>query len=300
MRAEFKDYGQIAINPEDFSLSMTPRQENLLRQMMTKQEEADPEQVKKAENVLSWINKNYDVDEVEEQDGTHRAELKTGKSNVKEDLFIRLAKTPQNKFQAAVSKVRTIQNLAKAGSANISEPKGIPQERELPNTKENQKEILSKIEIQNPNKTVQFPNPNSPPSAETEEDKPNFVESNQSLMVPAEMKNEDSKFETTLRKSPKTQTADEPDFLEIKDKLKSLCIMESPWETFRKVWWTKILIWLKNVQEKVLGEGAVGLVTLALHKSTKEKVAIKQIDLQESEDILELGVNKKHSWYFMQ
>ena len=81
MRAEFKDYGQIAINPEDFSLSMTPRQENLLRQMMTKQEEADPEQVKKAENVLSWINKNYDVDEVEEKDGTHRAELKTGKSN---------------------------------------------------------------------------------------------------------------------------------------------------------------------------------------------------------------------------
>ena len=116
MRAEFKDYGQIAINPEDFSLSMTPRQENLLRQMMTSQEEADPEQVKKAENVLSWINKNYDVDEVEEKDGTHRAELKTGKSNVKEDLFIRLAKTPQNKFQAAVSKVRTIQNLAKAGS----------------------------------------------------------------------------------------------------------------------------------------------------------------------------------------
>ena len=239
MRAEFKDYGQIAINPEDFSLSMTPRQENLLRQMMTKQEEADPEQVKKAENVLSWINKNYDVDEVEEKDGTHRAELKTGKSNVKEDLFIRLAKTPQNKFQAAVSKVRTIQNLAKAGSADISEPKGIPQERELPNTKENQKEILSKIEIQNPNKTVQFPNPNSPPSAETEEDKPNFVESNQSLLVPAELKNEDSKFEATLRKSPKTQTADELDFFEIKDKLKSLCIMESPWETFRKVW-TKI------------------------------------------------------------
>ena len=299
MRAEFKDYGQIAINPEDFSLSMTPRQENLLRQMMTKQEEADPEQVKKAENVLSWINKNYDVDEVEEKDGTHRAELKTGKSNVKEDLFIRLAKTPQNKFQAAVSKVRTIQNLAKAGSADISEPKGIPQERELPNTKENQKEILSKIEIQNPNKPVQFPDPNSPPSAETEEDKPNLVESKQSLMVSAEVKNEDSKFETTLRKSPKTQTADEPDFFEIKDKLKSLCIMESPWETFRKVW-TKILIWPKIFQEKVLGEGAVGLVTLASQKITKEKVAIKQIDLQESEDILESGVNKKHSWYFMQ
>ena len=44
----------------------------------------------------------------------------------------------------------------------------------------------------------------------------------------------------------------------------------------------------------MLGEGAVGLVTLALHKITKEKVAIKQIDLQESEDILESGVNKKH------
>ena len=45
----------------------------------------------------------------------------------------------------------------------------------------------------------------------------------------------------------------------------------------------------------MLGEGAVGLVNLAVHKSTKEKVAIKQIDLQESEDILESGVNKKYS-----
>ena len=46
-------------------------------------------------------------------------------------------------------------------------------------------------------------------------------------------------------------------------------------------------------QEKVLGEGAVGVVTLALHKTTKEKVAMKQINLIESEDLMDSGVNKK-------
>ena len=49
---------------------------------------------------------------------------------------------------------------------------------------------------------------------------------------------------------------------------------------------------LKTFQEKVLGEGAVGLVTLAVHKTTREKVAIKQIDLNESKDIMDSGVNK--------
>ena len=46
-------------------------------------------------------------------------------------------------------------------------------------------------------------------------------------------------------------------------------------------------------QEKVLGEGAVGVVTLAVHKTTKEKVAMKQINLIESEDLMDSGVNKK-------
>ena len=43
----------------------------------------------------------------------------------------------------------------------------------------------------------------------------------------------------------------------------------------------------------MLGEGAVGVVTLAVHKTTKEKVAMKQINLIESEDLTDSGVNKK-------
>ena len=107
MRSEFKAFGQISINPEDFSLGMTARQEDLLHQMMTEQEESNPEQVKKAEKVLSWITKNYNVADVEKKDGTHHGELKTGKSNVKETLFVH-----KNKFQAAASKLNTVQNLA--------------------------------------------------------------------------------------------------------------------------------------------------------------------------------------------
>ena len=80
MRDEFKAFGQISINP-DFSLTMTSRQEDLLHQMMTKQEESNPEQVKKAENVLSWIHKNYNVADVEEEDGTHRGELYSSQEN---------------------------------------------------------------------------------------------------------------------------------------------------------------------------------------------------------------------------
>jgi len=58
------------------------------------------------------------------------------------------------------------------------------------------------------------------------------------------------------------------------NQLKSLCIMESPWKSYH--------------QGKELGAGAVGLVTLAVHKTTKEKVAMKQIDLVESEDLMDL------------
>ena len=42
------------------------------------------------------------------------------------------------------------------------------------------------------------------------------------------------------------------------------------------------------MQGKVLGEGAVGLVHLAEHRTSKDKVAMKQIDLEESQDILDL------------
>jgi len=58
------------------------------------------------------------------------------------------------------------------------------------------------------------------------------------------------------------------------NQLKSLCTMESPWKSYH--------------QGKELGAGAVGLVTLAVHKTTKEKVAMKQIDLVESEDLMDL------------
>ena len=69
MRAEFNNYGKIEICPNTFNLGMTARQEGLLHQMMlNKEEESNPEKVKQAENVLSWINKHYDVEDVEEKD----------------------------------------------------------------------------------------------------------------------------------------------------------------------------------------------------------------------------------------
>ena len=125
MRSEFKAFGQISINPEDFSLGMTARQEDLLHQMMTEQEEWNPEQVKKAEKVLSWINKNYNVADVEKKDGTHHGELKTGKSNVKERLFIH-----KNKFQAAASKLNTVQNLTNVKVTKSKEPRGLSKPKE--------------------------------------------------------------------------------------------------------------------------------------------------------------------------
>ena len=69
MRDDFRAFGQITINKDGSLGGMTARQEDLLHQMMTEQEESNPEQVKKAENVLSWIQKNYNVTDVEEEDG---------------------------------------------------------------------------------------------------------------------------------------------------------------------------------------------------------------------------------------
>jgi len=305
MRSEFKAFGQISINPEDFSLGMTARQEDLLHQMMTEQEESNPEQVKKAEKVLSWINKNYNVADVEKKDGTHHGELKTGKSNVKERLFIH-----KNKFQAAASKLNTVQNLTNVKVTKSKEPRGlskpkealkpieilkikeIPAQKEtsksrespkskepskpikLPKPKERQKEITEAKETPRPNKTVII---------EHKEIIDKSVDSNQSRGVPLETKSESvgEKLSqpdggTTLRKSPKTHTTDEPasSKIDIMSQLKSLCIMESPWKSYHK--------------EKLLGEGAVGVVTLAVHKKTKEKVAMKQINLIESEDLMDL------------
>ena len=256
MRDEFKAFGQIDINP-DFSLGMTSRQEDLLHQMMTKQEESNPEQVKKAENVLSWIQKNYNVADVVEKDGTHHGELYSapiksgkGKSSVKETVIIH-----KNKFQAAAKKLNTVQNLANVKvtpkpapelpkpATELPKPKEVPQQKELPKQKEvpQPKEVPQQKEIANPKESSK---PNPP----------------------------------TLRNKP--QTTHEPDLseIEIMNQLKSLCIMESPWKSYH--------------QGKELGAGAVGLVTLAVHKTTKEKVAMKQIDLVESEDLMGSGVNK--------
>merc|ERR1711971_994215 len=169
MRSEFKASGQISINPEDFSLGMTARQEDLLHQMMTEQEESNPEQVKKAEKDLSWITKNYNVANVEKKDGTHHGELKTGKSNVKETLFVH-----KNKFQAAASKLNTVQNLVNVKVTKSKEPRGplkpegalkpieilkikeIPARTETPKPKEvhKQKELTKAKEPPRPSKTV--------------------------------------------------------------------------------------------------------------------------------------------------
>ena len=47
-------------------------------------------------------------------------------------------------------------------------------------------------------------------------------------------------------------------------------------------------ILLHFFQGKKLGEGAVGLVHLAEHQTSKEKVAMKKIDLEDCEEIMDL------------
>ena len=143
MRDEFKAYGQISIN-SDFSLGMTARQEDLLRRMMTEQQESTPEQVKKAENVLLWINKNYNdivnVAHMEKKAGTHYRYL--GKSNVKETLIIQ-----KNKFQAAATKLNSIRNVA--NMKVTPKPKESLEPGELPKPVKNNEEVPKTKKINN-------------------------------------------------------------------------------------------------------------------------------------------------------
>jgi len=269
MRAEFNNYGKIEICPDTFNLGMTARQEGLLHQMMlNKEEESNPEKVKQAENVLSWINKHYDVEDVEEKDGSHHGELKKpGKLNVKDDLFIHLGK--QNchkaKFTAAISKVKNIQKFSedRKGKQNLvgpaaSSPKPAEPPKPIKDVEPSDKKITKE--------TAKTTAPSVTEEVIVKKDIPR-----------GGIKSEISPTEPTLRKSPKTPAAEEAeidDYEEILKTLKSLCIKESPWKTYHK--------------GKVLGEGAVGLVHLAEHRTSKDKVAMKQIDLEESQDILDL------------
>merc|ERR1711983_721835 len=113
--------------------------------MMTEQEESNPEQVKKAENVLSWIHKNYNVADVEEEDGTHHGELQTS-SEIEEK---------KNKFIAAAKKLNTVQNLANVKVSN-PKPEEPPKQTEIPQTNEapQEKKITKEKENSNTNTTI--------------------------------------------------------------------------------------------------------------------------------------------------
>merc|ERR1712130_913098 len=239
MRDDFRAFGQFTINKDGSLGGMTARQEDLLHQMMTEQEESNPEQVKKAENVLAWIHKNYNVTDVEEEDGTHHGELQTS-SEIEEK---------KNKFIAAAKKLNTVQNLANVKLSN-PKPEEPLKQTELPKTKEapQEKKITKEKGNSNTKTTIIKGDPQKEP-----EEEPKL-----------------RKTEPKPKLEPDFSTTDIADI----DKLKDHCIKESPWKSYHK--------------GKELGAGAVGLVTLDVHKTTKEKVAIKQINLIESEDLLDL------------
>ena len=201
MRAEFNNYGKIEICPDTFNLGMTARQEGLLHQMMlNKEEESNPEKVKQAENVLSWINKHYDVEDVEEKDGSHHGELKKpGKLNVKDDLFIHLGK--QNchkaKFTAAISKVKNIQKFSedRKGKQNLvgpaaSSPKPAEPPKPIKDVEPSDKKITKE--------TAKTTAPSVTEEVIVKKD-----------VLGGGIKSEISPTEPTLRKSPKTPAAEE-------------------------------------------------------------------------------------------
>merc|ERR1711983_12516 len=154
MRDDFRAFGQITILKDGSLGGMTARQEDLLHQMMTEQEESNPEQVKKAENVLSWIHKNYNVADVEEEDGTHHGELQTS-SEIEEKKNKDKAAEKKNKFIAAAKKLNTVQNLANVKVSN-PKPEEPPKQTEIPQTKEapQEKKITKEKENSNTNTTI--------------------------------------------------------------------------------------------------------------------------------------------------
>ena len=129
--------GKLDINPLTGELRMTARQGDLVKQMMlNKEEESSPEQVKKAEKVLSWINNNYELEHVEKNDGSHHGSLKKEKLSVKDDFIVRLGKENphKKKFQAAIGKVKNIQKFSEPIHINET----VEEAKEMKRPKESQ------------------------------------------------------------------------------------------------------------------------------------------------------------------
>ena len=198
--------GKLDINPVTGELRMTARQGDLVKQMMlNKEEESSPEQVKKAEKVLSWINNNYELEHVKKHDGTHHGSLKKEKLSVKDDFIVRLGKENphKKKFQAAIFKVKNIQKF--------SEPIHRNEIVEGAKEKDRPKETCKPI----PDLMI--------------EDTPTGTDTIIVKNIPSELK---------LRETPSTQGPEEVDgcdYDEILKTLMGLCVQESPWKTYHKV-----------------------------------------------------------------
>ena len=173
--------------------------------MLNKEEESSPEQVMKAEKVLSWINNNYELEHVEKHDGTHHGSLKKEKLSVKDDFIVRLGnENPhKKKFQAAIGKVKNIQKF--------SEP-------------------IHRNEIVEEAKEKDRPKETCKPFPELIiEDTPIGTGTIIVKKFPSEL---------TLRKTPSTQDPNEVDGCDHDEILKTLiclCVQESPWKTYHKV-----------------------------------------------------------------
>ena len=199
--------GKLDINPLTGELRMTARQGDLVKQMMlNKEEESSPEQVKKAEKVLSWINNNYELEHVKKNDGTHHGSLKKEKLSVKDDFIVRLGKENphKKKFQAAIGKVKNIQKFSEPLHRN----KAVEEAKEMNRLEESQTIPDLKIE-------------DTPVNSGTD-----------TIIIKT------ISTELTLRKTPSTQGPDEVgehDYDKILKTLMGLCVQESPWKTYHKV-----------------------------------------------------------------
>ena len=198
--------GKLDINPLTGELRMTARQGDLVKQMMlNKEEESSPEQVKKAEKVLSWINNNYELVHVKKNDGTHHGSLKKEKLSVKDDFIVRLGKENphKKKFQAAIGKVKNIQKFSEPIHRN---------------------EIVEEAKEKDRPKETCKPFPGL-----MIEDTPTGTDTIIVKNIPSELK---------LRETPSTQGPDEVgehDYGEILKTLMGLCVQGSPWKTYHKV-----------------------------------------------------------------